>query len=72
MPNIITKTETDPMPKADHMIKVEVIIGTVRTLEVGVTIKIIGLGVNIVEMIEGTLRIETGHVTEAEAGYRLW
>ena len=60
--------ETDSMMTAGHIIKLEVIIGTMRTLEVGVTTEIIGIEVNIVQVVEGTLRIETGHMKEAEAG----
>ena len=42
------------MTKEGHMIKVEAIIGTIRSSEVGVTIQIIGIEVGILEVIEGT------------------
>ena len=42
------------MTKAGYMIKVEVMIGAVRTLEAGVTIEIIGIEVNIVDVIGGS------------------
>ena len=32
------------------------------------TIGIIGIEVNVEEVIEGTLRVETNHMTEAESG----
>ena len=53
------------------MIKVEVITATIRTLEVGVTLDIPEIKVNIVEVIEGISRIETGHKTETEAGIEM-
>ena len=49
------------------MIKIEVTKRTIITLELSVTLKIIEIAVNIVKVIEGTLRIETGHMTEVEA-----
>ena len=59
------------MTKASHMIKVEVIIGTLRTLDMGVTINVIVTEVNINEVIEGNLRIEQCHMTEAKAGIQM-
>ena len=50
------------------MIKVEVVIGTIRTSEVEATLEMIGVEVNIVEVKGASLRIETGHMTEVEAG----
>ena len=53
MINIIITIETDCMTKSGHVIKAEVIMGTIRTIEIGVTIEIIGIGINTVEVIEG-------------------
>ena len=52
------------MTKAGNMFKTKVIIGTIRIFEVGTTLEIIGIEVNIIEVIEETLRTETGHMTE--------
>ena len=41
------------------MIKIEVIIGIIRPSEVGPTLEVIGIEINIKEMIEETLKIET-------------
>ena len=60
MTNIIKTIEKDSMTKAGHMIKAEVIIGTIRTSEVGTTLEMIGIEVNIIEVIEEILRIGTG------------
>ena len=57
------------------MIDVEVIIGTIRISMVGTiqnfrgrnNLEMIGREVHIIEMIEETLRIETGHMREVEA-----
>ena len=67
MIKITITIETDSKTKAGHMVKVEFIIGTITTLEVGVTIEIIGIQINIVEVIRRTLMIEMGLMREAEA-----
>ena len=54
--------------KAGHMIEIEETIGTIRILEVGTTLERIGIELNIIKVTEETLRIETGHITEVEAG----
>ena len=53
------------------MMKVEDIIGQIETLEVEVTIEIIGIEVNIVDVKGRTLRIETGHMIESEVGMEM-
>ena len=40
------------MTKAGHMIAIEVIIRTIRILEVGTMLEMIGIGINIIEVIE--------------------
>ena len=50
----------------DSMKEEEVIIGTIRTLEVGTTLEIRGMKVSMVVMIEGTLRIKKVHKIEVE------
>ena len=42
MINITITIETDSMTKAGHMIKVEVIKGTIRTSWVGITLEMMG------------------------------
>ena len=64
--NTIT-IETDSMTKAGHVIKVDAIKCTIRTSEVGTTLEIIVIEVNIVKVIGRTLRIEKDHMTEAES-----
>ena len=56
------------MTKADDIIQREIIIGTIRISNVGTTLEMIGINVNIMEVIEETLRIETSHMIEVEAG----
>ena len=56
------------MIKAGHIMQIEVIIGTIRLLEARTTIEMVEIEVNIIEVIEETLRTETGHMIEAEAG----
>ena len=68
MTNIIKAIEKGSITKAGHLTKGEVIIGIIRTLQVGATIKMAGIEVNIIQVIKETLRIETGHMTELEAG----
>ena len=63
MTNIIITVETDSMTKTGHMMRVKVMKGTTRTSQVGTTSEILG-----VEVIERTLRIETSHMTQVEAG----
>ena len=54
------------MTKVGHMIEIEVIIRTLRILEAGTTLEMIGIEVNMIEVIAATLRTETGHMTEVE------
>ena len=68
MTNII---ETDSMTKAGIMRKVEVIIGIIRTSEVGTTLEMVGIEVDIMEVSKEILRIERGHITEVEAGIKM-
>ena len=56
------------MTKAGHLMEIEVIIGTIRISEIGTTLERIGIAGNMIKVIEETLRIETGHMTEVEAG----
>ena len=59
------------MTKAGHIIKIEVMIGTIKISEVWATLEMIQIKVNILEVSEGTLRRETGHMTEVEAGIEI-
>ena len=53
------------------MIKVEVIIETIRISVVGKGLGMIGIEVYVIEVIEETLKMETGHMTEVEAGIEI-
>ena len=53
------------------MIKIEAIIGTIRILEVGTTLYMIGIDVNMIKVIEATLQIETGQMIEIEVGLEI-
>ena len=44
------------MMKLCHVVKVEVIIGAVRTLEIGIIIEIKGTKVHVIEVIEKNLK----------------
>ena len=66
MTNIITALKTDSMKMAGHMIEAEAIIGTVRTSVLRATSETIRI-----EMIQETLRIETDHMMEKEAGINM-
>ena len=59
------------MTRAGHMIEIKVTIGTMRILEVGTTSEMTAIEVNVIEVIEETLRTETGYVTEEEAGIEI-
>ena len=48
------------------MIEAEFILDIIRISEVGTTLEMIGIEVNVVEMIEEILRLKTDHMTEAE------
>ena len=54
------------MTKAGHTIKVEIRTGTIRTSVVGTMLEMIVIDVNIMEVIEETSMIETGHMTEVK------
>ena len=56
------------MKRAGHLIEIEVIIGTIIISEIGTILEVIGIEVNIIQVIEETLRIETGHMIEDEVG----
>ena len=51
---ITIKIETDSMTKAGYMTEIEVTIGTIRISEVGTTLEMIGIEVNVVNVIEET------------------
>ena len=53
---------------AGNFIKVKVIIGTIRISEVGTILEMMGIEVNLIEVIEETLRIKTDHIIEVEMG----
>ena len=57
--------------KTGHMIEIKVIIGTIRILEVGTTLEMTGIQVNMIKVIEETLSIETGHVTKVEVEIKI-
>ena len=63
--------ETDWMKQAGHMIEIEVIIGTIRILEIGSTLEMIEIEVNIIGVIKETLRMEIGHMTKEEVGIKV-
>ena len=55
-----------------HIIKIEIIIGTIKISEAGTTLEMIGIGINMKKkMFQETLRTETGHMTVAEAGIEI-
>ena len=55
------------MLKADHTIKIEYIMGKIRTFQAGATLEMIGIEINILQVRGETLRPKTGHIIEAEA-----
>ena len=61
------KKNRDSMIKAGHTMEIEVMIGTIQILEAGTTLNMIGIQINIIQMIEEPLRKETGHMIEAES-----
>ena len=61
MTNITITTEKGSMTNAGHIIKVEDIIGTIITLQIGTILEMIVVKINMVEVIRGILRIETGY-----------
>ena len=63
---MIIKIETDCMIEAGHMIEIKVIIGTIRILEEGTVLEMIGIEVNIIHIIEEHLRTDTDHTIEAK------
>ena len=69
MTNIKITIETDSMTKVGDVIKV--IIGTISASAVGTMSEMTGIEVNIAEIIEEILRIETACMTEAEAGMEM-
>ena len=56
------------MTKAGHIIQIELKIGTIRILETEINLEMMEIEVNIMQKIEETLRTETGHMIEVEAG----
>ena len=68
---IIIKIETDSMTKAGHMLKIEVIRGTIRISEVETTLEIIGIEVNIIAVIEEALKKDTCYMKEVETGIEI-
>ena len=52
------------MIEAGHMTKVEVITGIIKTIEVEETLETVGIQTNIIEVIRGSLKEETCHLTE--------
>ena len=64
----IIKIETDSLIQTDHIIEIKVNIGTIRILETGTTLEVIGIEVNILQVIGETWRTERGHVIEVDAG----
>ena len=59
------------MTEAGCSIKVEVIIGIIRTFEVGTIFEITGIKINIKEVIIENKQIETGYMMEVEAGIEM-
>ena len=69
---IIIKIEMDSMTRVGHMREIEVRIGTIRISEVGTRLKMIGIEINILEVIGETLRTGTGHMREVKQVKRQW
>ena len=59
------------MALAGQMIKIEFRIGKISISEVRTALEMIGIEVNIIKVIGGTLKIETGHMTEVEVGIEI-
>ena len=59
------------MTKLGHIIKIKVIVGTIRISEVGKALQMIGMKANIIEVIKEMLRIEKGHMTEVDIGIEI-
>ena len=60
------KNRIDSMTEASHMIK-----GIIKTLAELPTLEMRGIEVNIIEVIEETLRIEPGHIIDLEVGIEI-
>ena len=68
---IMIGIETDVRKKAGHMIKIEVIIGTIKISEVGTALEMVGMEVNMINVIEETLRMGAGNMIEVESGIEI-
>ena len=56
------------MTKTGYGMELEFIMGTIRILEVGTILEMIGIEVDTIEVIEETLRTEKGDMMEVETG----